>query len=447
MFKRLQIVLVGLLLVSASAGPVMAQGAPSSYYGAAVTDSGTSLPDGTTVIAVTDGTVDDRIDVVDGMYGGSEPLDDKLRVSNTTSTVYFYVETDGGSRIEANRTDPNPSSGTQRFDLAFPNGTGTPGPSFQVSGLSPGDTTASGNETITITATITNEVESGSDTVALRVDNTERDTQSLTLESGESQEVTFTLDAQSLSAGDHTYGIYTNDDRQTSTVTISEATSEFVVSKLDPANVTVTAGQTFDVSAMIQNDGTASGTDSVSLLVDGGTVDTTDVSLAAGETQAVSFTDINSSQFDAGTHTLTVETSDDQQIGSLTVEETTPTPTPSPTETATTATASPTETATATPTPISTSTATVTPASTATQAPTARSTDTTAIDRTATSTATNGSQMTNASTDSPTVTSTSSENDSGLFSFGLLQTVLISIGGFIAVVYAILKALAIYLGY
>jgi|GEM_PF-1695325 len=322
--RHLVVVCLIAVLLWPAVGTVAGQSAPSSYYGPAVTEDGTPLPDGTTIVAVVDGTVQDQITVGDGSYGGGEPLDEKLRVDDTSSSVHFYVETDDGTRIEANRTDPAPTSGTERFPLSFPEGTVQPGSRFQVASLEPGDTTVLENETVSITANVTNRVAAGTETVTLRVDGGERATRSVTLGTDDYERVTFSLAASSLTTGEHTYGVTTEDDERTGTLTVAAATPSFTVSGFTASDTTVGRATTFDVSATVTNDGTKRGSQSVSYVVDGTPIDSTTVTLAVGEQTSVSFSAINSSQFQSGSHRHAVETANDSRSGTLTVEGPTP---------------------------------------------------------------------------------------------------------------------------
>lgn len=314
--------LVVVVLLLAAAGLATGQGAPSSYYGAAVTEDGNELPDGTTIIAVVDGTVEDQIPVRDGTYGGSGPLDEKLRVSDTSGPINFYVETADGSWIEANRTDEDPTSGTRRFALAFPNGTASGGSSFEVRNLQPGDTSVLDNETVTVTATVANPVQQGTETVSLLIDGTARDSRSVTLGTDESRDLSFTIDASTLGTGDHTYGVSTDDDAQTSTLTVESARSQVVVDSLDPAEKAVDDGTTFSLSAVVTNEGTMSETDTATLTIDGDTVAQQSVSLDAGETRTLTFSGIDSSRFGPGAYTYRVAVENDDRAGRLNVEST-----------------------------------------------------------------------------------------------------------------------------
>lgn len=527
------IVLVVLIAASVGSNGAVAQSAPSAYYGPAVTDDGTALPDGTTIVAVVDGTVRDRITVSGGTYGGGAPLDEKLRVSQTNQTVRFYVEADDGTRIEANRTDSDPTAGAEEFPLAFPDGVTSSGSNFEVTALDPGDTTVFEDETVTVTATVTNQVQQGTETVALRIDGAERATRTVTLDNDESRTVAFAVDAASLATGEHTYAVTTENDEQTASLTVRSRSPYFAVSGLSPEETTVGQAERFDVSGTVTNDGSARGTQTVALTVDGNAIEETTVTLAPDESQTVTFSDVNATRIGSGAHTHAVETTNDSQRGSLTVEGTAPAtfavtdldpesttvaPGTSVDLTATVAntgtqagsqqvrlrvdgdqyvsrslslaggerqtvtitlgtegrstgdhaysfvtdddeeggTVTLSEAATPTPTPTPTSTAAgSTPATTpgeesADPTPTATS-DTAATAATDTATDPTGTEAATitvaTTTQQPERTPTPTDEGGGGLPMGLVQTITLGLGAVIVVVYGVLKALAIYLGY
>ena len=174
-----------LVLAGLSAGLAVAQSSgPTAYYGSAELEDGTDLPQGTTIVAVVDGSVRDRIEVDPaGQYGNDDPTasDSKLIV-DTDQTVRFYVEKDDGTRIEALRTaDPTQEDGAVQLNLTFPEGTITPAPYFSVSDLDPSGETVTSGDSVVVSAAISNQVDSGTQTVTFRVDGQARNTTRLTL--------------------------------------------------------------------------------------------------------------------------------------------------------------------------------------------------------------------------------------------------------------------------
>jgi len=137
----------------------------------------------------------------------------------------------------------------------------------------------------------------------------------------------------------------------------AERTADVGVAATQLETTAVTTGEPVTVTATVENAGTASGTGTVEVAVDGTVRDTETVTLAPGESTTVEFT---VSLDAAGTYDLAV---DGTGVGSVTVEAAS---TPTPTETATPA---PTATPTAAPTPTPAPTATPTAAPTSTQTP------------------------------------------------------------------------------
>ena len=93
----------------------------------------------------------------------------------------------------------------------------------------------------------------------------------------------------------------------------------FEVSALDPADATVTAGDSVTVSAAVENTGDERATKSVALTLDGDELDTREVTLDGGDATTVEFT-VDTSGLDAGDYEHGVSTPDDDVTGTLTVE-------------------------------------------------------------------------------------------------------------------------------
>jgi hypothetical protein len=316
-------IVVTLLCAALGTGVVSGQSTPSNYYGTAETEDGTELPSGTTIIAVADGEVQDSIEVgPDGQYGGSGPTDEKLRVdSGVSGPVRFYVEKDDGTRIEANEVDGAPDAGTERLNLTFPDGTISGSPNFGVSGLTPTEMTVTAGETVNVSATVTNRAGSGTQTVALRIDNSEVRSQEVTLDTNEETTIEFTdIATNDLAAGEHTYGVYTDDDNQTGTLTVESRQANFTVSGLSPTDTTVVEGDSINASATIENEGNGEGTQTVRLDAGDTTLASTDVTLASGATQTVEFEGVSTAPLAPGTYTYGVYTANDSQTGTLTVD-------------------------------------------------------------------------------------------------------------------------------
>lgn len=104
-------------------------------------------------------------------------------------------------------------------------------------------------------------------------------------------------------------------------VEYTEPTGSFEVSDLSPQNVTVTQGETINVSATITNTGAVEDTQTVEFRVDGTELANKTVSLNVSENATVEFTGIDTGALDAGTYTHGVYTTADNQTAMLTVQE------------------------------------------------------------------------------------------------------------------------------
>ena len=88
-------VMLGLVALSAGMGAVTAQeqpGEPVNFYGDAEFEDGNPVPDGTTIVAVVNGEIEDSINVSDGQYGGPNTFDPKLTTgTGAGDEVSFHV--------------------------------------------------------------------------------------------------------------------------------------------------------------------------------------------------------------------------------------------------------------------------------------------------------------------------------------------------------------------
>jgi hypothetical protein len=110
---------------------------------------------------------------------------------------------------------------------------------------------------------------------------------------------------------------------QAGNIVITGATplqSDFQVSDLTPADVTVEQGATIDeVSATVENDGDF-GTETVEFRVGGTTIASESVTLSAGETTNVTFENVDTSSLSAGEYTHGVFTDSNNETATLTIE-------------------------------------------------------------------------------------------------------------------------------
>lgn len=113
----------------------------------------------------------------------------------------------------------------------------------------------------------------------------------------------------------------TTTDTVGETATPAEGAPFFEVSDLSPTEMTVEQGDKVDVSATITNTGDADGEQDVNIVIDGSVTVSRTVSLGAGETTELTFEGVSTGELAVGEHTHRVVSADDEQTGTLTVEE------------------------------------------------------------------------------------------------------------------------------
>ncbi|WP_225335359.1 ThuA domain-containing protein [Halomicrobium urmianum] len=92
------------------------------------------------------------------------------------------------------------------------------------------------------------------------------------------------------------------------------------VSNLDPSSATVTAGDTFSVSATVTNTGDSSVTQEVHFYLDDEHLGTAEVTLDAGAQKTVTFENVDTSDLSTGDYTYFVESGESKVTGTLTVQ-------------------------------------------------------------------------------------------------------------------------------
>jgi len=152
-----------------------------------------------------------------------EDLDADANVEVTYDVT--VVDTEGATHdIETNVND----GAAVETDSVSVAGGSTTNDNFQVSNLSPTDVTVEQGSQIDVEATVTNTgTASGTQDVEFRVGGSAVATQNnIQLDAGESQIVTFSsVDTSGLSTGSYIHGVFTDDDSQTATLTITEDVS------------------------------------------------------------------------------------------------------------------------------------------------------------------------------------------------------------------------------
>ncbi|MBI4393740.1 MAG: hypothetical protein HY556_08105 [Euryarchaeota archaeon] len=145
--------------------------------------------------------------------------------------------------------------------------------------------TANLGETVLVSAIVTNTGgQAGTFTCDLKVDGTTVDSKDVTVNAGSSKQCTFQL----VTTKEGALAV-TISTASAKTMTVSKPTASFTYSGLTLSKTEVDAGAVVAVSSKVKNTGTASGTSSVALKVNGVTKQTQFVTLGAGEETSVGF--------------------------------------------------------------------------------------------------------------------------------------------------------------
>ncbi|ERJ06872.1 Halolysin protein [Halorhabdus tiamatea SARL4B] len=192
---------------------------------------------------------------------------------------------------------------------------------FSVVNLSPGEKAVTTGETVDVSATVVNVGDAaGSQTVSLTRNGSIVDETTATLSAGETTTVTFAGVFGGLGPGTYAYGVQTANDSQTATLSVGSPPN-FTVTALSPESISLAGGESFDVSATIENTGEQEGTQSVALTVDGRETSSRTVSLEPGETRTVTFADVSTADFEQGEYAYRVGTANDSRTGALTIAD------------------------------------------------------------------------------------------------------------------------------
>ena len=198
---------------------------------------------------------------------------------------------------------------------------------FAVDSLTAPDSTAP-NSNVSVVATVSNDGdETATEAVEFRVEGDVVDRTYVTLQSGETTTVPFSVDTDGLDPGDYRHGVFTATDGQIETLTISES---FTVDSLD-APTSATAGDNVTVTAEVSNPGDSSTSQDVTFRFDGALVATETVTLDGNESTEVEFT-VSTEGVDSGTYVHSVLTRDAGTFADITVTAPPEPPTEEPTE-------------------------------------------------------------------------------------------------------------------
>ncbi len=186
----------------------------------------------------------------------------------------------------------------------------TPGISVVETDLS--TTTVEVDETFYLSVTLENEADEPKEqTLELTRDGEVIDEQKVTLEGGETKTVTF--EQTIADAGSYEYAI---SGHQLGMVSATEPEpAAFETSNTYLSDSSISAGETIEVTATVENVGGETGTHTAELVIDGEVVATQEVTLDPGESEVVTFTYTfdDDADYEMGV--------DDQTIGSLIVED------------------------------------------------------------------------------------------------------------------------------
>jgi PGF-pre-PGF domain-containing protein len=179
-------------------------------------------------------------------------------------------------------------------------------------------------ERLTVTATVRNRGDRvATKQVALDIGSSGRSSRTLTLAPGEQRTVTLGWRTHSGDTGTYQAQVRSPDTSESTSVAVQTPAS-LVVDDLTTTSP-VAAGDTLSITATVRNDGGASATQIVALLLDGTQQDTTEVTLSGSESETLAF-DWATDAADVGTHTVAVSLANGTQSASVTVtDETAPT--------------------------------------------------------------------------------------------------------------------------
>lgn len=158
-------------------------------------------------------------------------------------------------------------------------------PALGVSDASVSDTEIYLDETLEITGTVENDGDAeGTFHAELRIDGTIIETKEVTVGAGETESVTFS--GTFGEPGEYEVGI---NDVRAGTVVVERRPPEFEIRDASIEKTTIAVGEEVEVRATVANVGGQEGTFTAELQVDGLSVETQDVRIAAGEETTVPF--------------------------------------------------------------------------------------------------------------------------------------------------------------
>ncbi|GAB3036575.1 CARDB domain-containing protein [Natronobiforma cellulositropha] len=173
------------------------------------------------------------------------------------------------------------------------------------------------NETLLVNATVSNTGEvDGTQTVELEINDSVTDSEDVTLEGGANETITLEWGTGEGDAGSYNLTVSSPDDQDTAAVRVLEP-ANFSVS-IDETNSPVLVNETVIVNATVSNTGEVNGTQTIELEVNDSVRDSTTLTLEGGANQTVTL-EWQTGETDAGNHTVTVSSEDDERNATVTV--------------------------------------------------------------------------------------------------------------------------------
>ncbi len=218
----------------------------------------------------------------------------QYRISNTiVATREVELNPRESRTVSLRGTVPSLSAGTHRHGI-FVGDTdigqtseivlGQQPARLAVTGIQPSSSQGTVGSRISVTATITNTGDvRGSRTIEYRMRNRVITSRGVTVEPGESVDMTLTGSVPALAAGRYQQGVYIGGSNNGLTETFRVTTSEHSFGVVGiSAPTRATSGDTVSASATVRNTGLTEGTETIQYRIDGETVAERDVTLGTG---------------------------------------------------------------------------------------------------------------------------------------------------------------------
>jgi len=193
------------------------------------------------------------------------------------------------------------------------------GADFEVSNLDVPES-ASADESVRVFVDVTNNgTDNDTQRIELRVDGLAVESTDVTLDPGASGALVFTFGTRGLSPGDHTVGVYSDDDSETATMTVGEGSTNVTVEDVTaPASATV--GETITVSAVLNNTGTVAASPTLEVRANGSAFVSRTVTLNATASATVSLS-VSTVGLAPGAYTVTAVAAGDSATTTVRVED------------------------------------------------------------------------------------------------------------------------------